>query len=184
MVYLFLADGFEETEAIAPADVLRRAGVEVLTVSVGGSADRLVKGAHGITVKADIDLSKVNCSSADAVILPGGMPGTRNLDNSEGVKKAVSFCFENGGLVCAICAAPSVLGHMGLLAGRKATCYPGFENELDCLEYTGDAVTVDGNFITANGAGSALLFGEAIAAKFVGQDAARKITDSMQCRFL
>lgn len=183
MVYLFLAEGFEETEAIAPVDILRRAGVPVSTVAVGEVPENLVKGAHGIPVKADVSISDIDLSAASAVVLPGGMPGTKNLDASEEVRKAVQYCADNGKLVCAICAAPSVLGHMGLLSGRKATCFPGFEKELHCSVFTGASVTVDGNFITANGPGSAILFGEAIAAKFVGQDAARRVTDSMQCRF-
>lgn len=183
MVYLFLAEGFEETEAIAPVDILRRCGVAVSTVAVGEAKDNLVKGSHGIAVLADLSLADIDYAAMDAAVLPGGMPGTRNLDASEGVRKAVLYCADNGKPVCAICAAPSVLGHMGLLSGRKATCFPGFEKELHCSVFTGASVTVDGNFITANGAGSAILFGEAIAAKFVGQDAARRVTDSMQCRF-
>lgn len=183
MVYLFLANGFEETEAIAPVDVLRRSGVEVLTVAVEESSDMVIEGAHGINVRADIALSDVDFSDIDAIVLPGGMPGTKNLDENADVRQAIKYCYDNNKLICAICAAPSILGHMGLLAGRKATCFPGFERELHSSVFTGASVTVDGNIITADGPGSALSFAEAIAAKFVGETAARRVTDSMQCRF-
>ena len=183
MVYLFLANGFEETEAIAPVDVLRRSGVDILTVAVGDSSDCVVEGAHGIRVKADIPISEINYSDIDAVILPGGMPGTKNLDASAEVRQAVKYCYDNDKLVCAICAAPSVLGHMGLLAGKKATRFPGRARELHRSVFTGASVTADGNIITADGPGSALSFAREIAARFVGEDAARRVTDSMQCRF-
>lgn len=183
MVYLFLANGFEEIEAIAPTDILRRAGVEVETVAVEDSSDYMIEGAHGIKVKADILLSDIDYNDIDAVILPGGMPGTKNLDASADVRQVLKYCADNDRLICAICAAPSVLGHLGLLKGRKATCFPGFERELHCSVFTGGAVVEDGNIITADGPGSAVHFGEAIAARFVGIDAARRVTDSMQCRF-
>ncbi|MCQ2460676.1 MAG: DJ-1/PfpI family protein [Clostridia bacterium] len=181
MVYVLLAEGFEEIEAIAPVDVLRRAGVDVATAAVG--KDYTVKGAHGIPLKADILLSDVKDADVDAVVLPGGMPGTKNLDESEDVRGLVRYCADKHKLICAICAAPSVLGHMRLLVGRKATCFPGFEGELHSSIFTGASVTKDGNIITADGPGSAVNFAEAIAAEFVGNDAARRVTDSMQCRF-
>ena len=184
MVYLFLANGFEEIEAIAPVDILRRAGVEVQTVAVEDSSDFLIDGAHGMTIKADVLLSDIVYDDIDAVILPGGMPGTKNLDANADVRQALKYCADNDRLICAICAAPSVLGHLGLLMGKKATCFPGFERELHCSVFTGNAVTVDGNIITADGPGSAVAFGHAIAAKFVGEAAASRVTDSMQCRVL
>ena len=183
MVYLFLANGFEEVEAITPVDILRRAGVEVSTVAVGDLLDKNVIGAHGIGITADISLTDINYDDIDAIILPGGMPGTRNLDESEEVRQAIKYCFDNDRLICAICAAPSVLGHLGLLKGKKATCFPGFERELHSAVFTGAEVTVDGKIITADGPGAAMKFGEAIAAQFVGIDAAKRVTDSMQCRY-
>lgn len=181
MVYVLLAEGFEEIEAIAPVDVLRRADVPVSMVSIGN--DYSVKGAHGIVIKADILLSDVKDADVDAVVLPGGMPGTKNLDESDEVRGLIRYCADKHKLICAICAAPSVLGHMRLLVGRKATCFPGFESELHSSIFTGASVTKDGNIITADGPGSAVTFAEAIAAEFVGADAARRVTDSMQCRF-
>lgn len=183
MVYLFLAEGFEEVEAITPVDILRRAGVDVATVAVADSQDKVVIGAHGIKVTADLSLTDINYDDIDAIVLPGGMPGTRNLDASEDVRQALKYSFDNDRLICAICAAPSVLGHLGFLKGKKATCFPGFEKELHAAVFTGAEVTIDGKIITADGPGAAMQFGEAIAAQFVGFDAARRVTDSMQCRY-
>lgn len=183
MVYLFLANGFEEVEAITPIDILRRSGVEISTVAVADSSNKTITGAHGIDVVADISLTDVNYDDMDAVILPGGMPGTRNLDANEDVRQALKFCFDNDRLICAICAAPSVLGHLGFLKAKKATCFPGFERELHAAVFTGAEVTVDGKIITADGPGAAMKFGETIAAQFVGIDAAKRVTDSMQCRY-
>ena len=127
MVYMFLATGFEEVEALAPLDILRRAGVEVTTVGIGGE---LITGAHGITVKADIADSVFRDDAPEMVILPGGMPGTRNLDASPVVEAALSAVAANDGYLAAICAAPMVLGKRGLLKGKRAICYPGFEKFL------------------------------------------------------
>lgn len=177
MVYLFLADGFEEVEAIAPLDILRRAGVEVTTIGVTGE---LVTGAHGITVKADCGLDAVALENAEAVILPGGLGGTNNLDASDAVKKAVQYAYDNKKLVCAICAAPSILGKMGILRGKKATCYPGFEEYFDGGNYTGDSVTKCDNIITADGMGSAYKFGFAITTELCGEEKAEEIKKQIQ----
>lgn len=183
MIYLFLANGFEETEAIAPVDVMRRAGVDVKTVAVDSSSE-FVTGSHGITIKADMTLSDVKMDKdMQGVVLPGGMPGTKNLEASKEVLEAVQFCFDNDRLVAAICAAPSILGHMGLLKAKKATCFPGFEKELNCAVFTGGSVTIDGNVITADGAGNAIKFGEAVTGWLVGGSAARRVTEAMQYRF-
>lgn len=181
MLYLFLAPGFEETEAMAPLDVLRRAGVSVQTVGVGGNA---IPGAHGVTFLTDLTTEEVALTEAlDGVILPGGMPGTKNLEADPTVQKAIDFCHQNQKLLCAICAAPSIFGHKHLLAGKKATCFPGFETELLDAVLQSTGVVTDGEIITANGAGTALLFGEAIAAKFVGEENARQILKTMQYPF-
>lgn len=157
MLYLFLADGFEEVEAIATIDVIRRAGVTVKTVGIGG---KTVCGTHGISVKADT--LEVDYSDMDGIILPGGMPGTLNLKNDAMVNEAINYCSENNKLIAAICAAPMILGEMGLLDGRRAVCFPGFEDSLSESEILSEPVVCDENYITAIGAGAAHLFGAAI----------------------
>jgi 4-methyl-5(b-hydroxyethyl)-thiazole monophosphate biosynthesis len=155
MVVLFLADGFEEIEALTPLDLLRRAGVEVVTVGLDG---REITGSHGITVKADTDT--LPDGDLNMVILPGGMPGAANLDASDMVAEALSLAHASGGYLAAICAAPMVLGHKGYLAGKRAVCFPGFEDELTGAEIAeGSFVVRDGNIITARGMGCALDFG-------------------------
>ncbi len=156
MIYVFLANGFEECEALAPIDILRRAGFNVITVGVNG---KTAVGSHNIPVICDITTNEVTFENLEAVILPGGMPGTVNLENNETVQKAIDYANNNGLLIGAICAAPSVLGHKGLLNGKKATCFPGFENDLLGAEYIDTAVVRDGNIITAKGAGVAFSFG-------------------------
>lgn len=161
MIYVFLAEGFEEIEAMAPVDILRRCGASVLTVSI--TDDREVKGAHGITIKADITANLCNFEDAKAIILPGGLPGADNLENSQVVKKALLSANARGAVCAAICAAPKVLGKFGLLEGKKATCYPGFEDELLGAEKSKERVVLSENIITACGAGAAMEFGFAIA---------------------
>ena len=178
MFYCFLADGFEETEALAPVDILRRADIPVTTVGVGGG---VIRGSHNIYVKADMTADEFEINEdLSGVILPGGMPGVKNLDADETVRDAVSFCISRGLFVCAICAAPSVLGHMGVLAGKKATCFPGFEDELLGADVRTDKVVTDGNIITAKGAGCALDFGFEIVAQVEGRVKAERIASSMQ----
>lgn len=178
MLFLLLAEGFEEVEAIATLDVLRRAGVEVMTAGVTG---KTVTGSHGIAVEADITVGDIVPGPAlDGVILPGGMPGTKNLEASDDVKDLLRFCADHDRLLAAICAAPSVLGHEGLLTGKKATCFPGWEPELTGAVCTGDPVTEDGNIITGKGAGAAHLFGAAIAARFAGTETAHNVLLGMQ----
>lgn len=179
MIYVFLADGFEEVEALAPVDILRRAGLDVRTVGVGGST---IRGSHGIGVQCDTITQAVSLADQpDAVILPGGMPGTNNLECDDTVRDFVRSANEDGRLVCAICAAPSILGHMGLLKDRKATCFPGFEQALLGARPTGESVCRDGHIITAKGAGVALEFGFAIVQALCGAPAAQKLRDGMQC---
>ena len=178
MFYLFLADGFEETEALAPLDMMRRAKIEVKTVGVTGE---FVTGSHGVTVKADLKPEKISFKNIDGVVLPGGMPGTVNLGQSETVTKAAVYCAENGKITAAICAAPSVLGNLGILKGKKATCFPGFEKELEGATYTAAPVEIDDNVITGKGAGCAILFGKAIVEKAVSAEAANKVCGDMQC---
>lgn len=180
MIYLFLADGFEETEAIVPLDILKRVEVGVTTVGIGG---RTIIGAHGVPVGADFADSEMPIpDDIDGVILPGGMPGTLNLEKSEFVRACVEKAAKNGKLIAAICAAPSILGRMGLLCGKKATCFDGFEGFLGGAEFVDDLCVVDGNVITARGAGAALEFGFAIAEYFVGKGEAELTRKAMKCR--
>lgn len=178
MYYVFLADGFEEVEAMAPVDVMRRAKLDVKTVGVTGCE---VTGSHNITVRADIALDDVQLEELEGVILPGGMPGTLNLEKSQGVIDAVRYAYENGKIIAAICAAPSIFGHLGYLDGRKATCFPSFEKELKGAEYTAAHTETDGNVITAKGAGCAVEFGYAIVSKAVSKAVADKVIGDMQC---
>ncbi len=173
MVYVFLADGFEEMEAIAPIDLLRRAGKEVVTVGVTG---KIVMGAHGIPVTADIteeDLSSF--ADTEMIVLPGGTPGTLNEEKSAIVQAAIDYCHENNIPMGAICAAPSILGHKGILSGRKAVCYPGFEKELPGAEVSMDGVVTDGNITTARGAGVAADFGLELIRVLCGEELSLKI---------
>ncbi len=171
MIYMFLANGFEEVEALLPLDLMRRAGLEVKTVGVGGLD---ITGSHGITVKADMLDSELADNAPECVILPGGMPGTKNLDASAVVHKALDDALENDSLICAICAAPMILGKRGILRGKNATCFPGFEEYLDGAT-VGGRVVKDGKVITAIGMGAALEFGIEIVAEFKGREAADKL---------
>ena len=177
MVYIFLADGFEEIEALAPLDIMRRANIDVLTVGVTGE---YVTGSHNITVKADILPEKVDYSILDCVILPGGLPGTTNLEKDERVQNAIDYASENNKLICAICAAPSILGHKGLLAGKEATCYPGFEDSFEGGKYVKQSVVKCDNFITSDGMGSAYKFGFEITAELTSKETAKKIKEQIQ----
>ena len=172
MVYLFLANGFEEIEALAPLDLLRRAGVEVTTVGIGG--DR-IQGSHGITVEADIPEGLFTDANPDMIILPGGMPGSRNLDASRTVDVALKAAVRNGAILAAICAAPMVLGRRGLLEGKRAICFPGFEGELRGATIADTRVVRDGNIITAAGMGVAVDFGLALVAALKGDAVAEEL---------
>ncbi len=178
MVYLFLAEGFEEVEALTPVDFMRRAGIEVTTVGVGG---QYVTGAHGITVKADIteDEACPDCGDLEMVVLPGGMPGTLNLAASEKVNKFIDAAVDKDAFVAAICAAPSILGEKGLLKGKMAVCYPGFEEKLIGATVFDVGVICDKNIITARAAGSAVDFAAQLIAVLKGEDEAERILDAV-----
>ena len=178
MFYLFLAEGFEVTEALAALDVMRRAKLSVQTVGVTGE---YVTSSHGVIVKSDIPVSDVSLDDAEGVILPGGMPGTLNLEKNERVIECVKHCYENGKITATICAAPSILGHLGILCGRQATCFPGFENELMGANYTASHVETDEHVITAKGAGCAIEFGHAIVSLALDKAAADSVIEAMQC---
>ena len=174
MIYLFLADGFEEVEAITTVDYLRRAGLSVVTVGIGG---REVRGTHDIRVTADKTEDEIRLNDeVMGVILPGGMPGTTNLEKSETVQKAIDFCVENNRLVAAICAAPSILGHKNLLYGLDATCDPGVEGECYGANIRKQRpVCCAKNFITGMSAGCATQFAAKIIEYFKGETVAQNV---------
>ncbi len=160
MVIVLLAEGFEELEALSPIDILRRANVEVKTVGITGKD---VMGTHGISVRADLLPNEVNKDDISAVVFPGGMPGSLNLDASPYADEFIAAALKNNGHIAAICAAPLVLGRRGMLKGKRATCFPGFENELLGATATGDTVVTDGNITTARDFRAAIEFGDELA---------------------
>jgi len=174
-IYLFLAEGFEEVEALGTVDVLRRAGLPVKTVSVMGQLE--VTGSHQVTVKADILFDEESLRDAEMLILPGGMPGSLNLSEHEGLRRVILAFFAAGKPMAAICAAPMVYGKLGLLKNRKVTCYPGFEEYLEGAVTTGALVEHDANFITGKGPGATFEFAMTIVAKFCGK---AKVTELKQ----
>lgn len=170
---VFLAEGFEEIEALTVVDICRRCGLEVETVSV--TEERMVEGSHGVGVRADKVFSQADVPGYGMLVLPGGMPGTRNLEAHEGLMAQVDAFHKAGRYLAAICAAPSILGHRGILRGRKACCYPGFENQLEGAQVTQGPVEVDGHVITSRGMGTAADFALAVAGIFCGQEKAREV---------
>ncbi len=176
--FLFLAEGFEEIEALATIDVLRRAGIPVKTVSITESLQ--VKGAHGITVSADVLYDNTLFDHPEWLILPGGMPGAEYLYDFAPLNGLLERHAKSGGRIAAICAAPAVvLGQLGLLKGVKATCYPGFEDKLSDAVYTPEPVVEDGNFITSSGPGNAVKFALHIVASTLGEQEAIKVANGM-----
>lgn len=181
MIYTFLATGFEDIEALAPVDIMRRAGLQVETVSITG--DRIVESAHGVGVVADRLLSEIDFREAELLFLPGGLPGATNLDACEPLRNGLRRHHERGGLIAAICAAPLVLGHLGLLDDHRATCYPGFETELGQARYTAALVEQDGQFLTGKGPGAAFALGYAIVERLVGKNVAAQLREGMMYNF-
>ena len=178
-VYEFLANGFEEIEALAPVDILRRGGVEVHTVSVTGS--EFVESSHGITIKADLLFTRPeDYRDADLLMIPGGMPGSTNLNAHEGVRQAMLWQYNSGRRVAAICAAPMVLGGIGILNGKKATCSPGFQKYLTGATYTAQLYQEDGNIITGEGPAATLPYAYRILSYFVGEEKARELQKKRQ----
>ena len=169
MVYIFLADGFEEIEAVVPRDILKRGGVDVVTIGVTGS---VVTSDCGLKIKTDMTIEEVNMNDIEAVVLPGGTLGTTNLKNSQKVLDVVRYAFEKGFLIGAICAAPSILGAMGILEGKAACCYPDFEKYLKGANVSNESVTIDKNVITSKGPGTAMDFGFALLSYLKGKDVA------------
>lgn len=181
--YVFLAEGFEEVEALTPVDILRRGGVTVKTVAIGGGTDRIIAGSHGVSVVCDIAEEAVVPDEIDMMVLPGGLPGTTHLGESLTIQEGLAYAAQEDLWVAAICAAPSVLGENGLLHGRKYTCYPGFENDEKYHgSYTAAPLQQDGRIITANGAGNAMTFALYLLAALQGEEKALEVGRSIQIK--
>ncbi|WP_296078925.1 DJ-1 family glyoxalase III [uncultured Eubacterium sp.] len=179
MVYVFLADGFEIIEALSPVDMLRRAKVETKLVGVTGE---IVTSSCGVAVKTDMLIDEFDFYDVEAVVLPGGMPGTLNLENNQTVQNIIDNASNTNAFICAICAAPSILGHKGLLNEKEATCFPGFENALEGASLSEDFVVTDSKFITARGAGVSVDFGLEIVKQLRGEELSNEIRSQIQCR--
>jgi 4-methyl-5(b-hydroxyethyl)-thiazole monophosphate biosynthesis len=179
MIYVFLADGFEETEAIAPIDMLRRAGLDVVTVGIKNDG---VKSSHGVPVLCDMTDMQVELDERlEMIVLPGGMPGTLNLEANPVVQSAIDYCSANNIPIGAICAAPSILGKKGLLSGKEATCFPGFEKYLEGAKLSDKKVVTDGNITTAAGAGVAVEFGLKLVEVLSGKEKSDSVRNAIQC---
>ena len=180
MVYVFLGTGFEETEAIAPIDLMRRAGLDVVTVGIQG---KTISGGHGIPFVADITLDEMDLTQMDALMLPGGLGGVSSVMGSQAALDAVRFAYENGKWVAAICAAPTVLAHLGITDGRHATCYPGCEENMGSAIMEGNkAYVVDGKVITGTSAGCAIPFGLALVEALCGREKADEVAEQIVIR--
>ena len=176
-IIIHLAEGFEEIEAVTIIDVLRRAGLDVVTVSVTGK--RAVKGSHHIEIKADLLYEEVDYSKGEMIILPGGMPGSKNLNEHEGLKSQIVKYNSDGKYIAAICAAPIVLGGLGILKGKRAVCYPGYEAHLIGAEVKSVSYFVDNNIITGRGIGAALRFSLEIVRILIGEERALQLRNAM-----
>ena len=179
MVYMLLGTGFEETEAIAPLDLLRRAGVEVLTVGLNG---KVIRGSHGIRVEADIEICDLDLNNLEMIILPGGLGGVASIRACAAAMDAVSFAWKQGKYTAAICAGPTVLADLGITDGRKATCYPGCEDKMGSAVMVNAAAVTDGKLITGTSAGCAIPFGLALIAALKGQAEADRIAQQIVLR--
>lgn len=176
-IYLFLATGFEEVEALGIVDACRRGGLTLKTVSVTGNL--LVESSHGVKIQADALFEDCSFDDADMLVLPGGMPGSTNLKEHEDLRNVILKHYEAGKPLAAICAAPMVYGSLGLLKGKKATCYPGFDKYLEGAEYTGKLVEHDGQFFTGKGAGAAFALGFAIVEHFCGKEVVENVKNGV-----
>ena len=176
MIAILLADGFEEIEALTPLDILRRAGYDARTVAI---SSKVAIGSHGISVICDMSADEVKLDEVSMVIFPGGMPGSLNLDASPFTDKIIEAVTKNNGRISAICAAPLILGRRGLLKGRRAVCYPGFENELSGAIIEKDSVITDGNITTAKGMGVALPFSLELVRLLSGECEMKKIRNAI-----
>lgn len=179
MIYMFLGTGFEETEAIAPLDLLRRAGLKVLTVGLNG---KTIYGSHGIGVEADIGIDQLDLTDLEMVILPGGLGGVASIRSCQKAMEAIRFAYENGKYTAAICAGPTILAELHITDGKKATCYPGCEAQMGSAVMVEAAAVTDGLCITGTSAGCAVPFGLALIAALKGQEAADAIAKQIVIR--
>jgi 4-methyl-5(b-hydroxyethyl)-thiazole monophosphate biosynthesis len=180
MVYMLLGTGFEETEAIVPLDLLRRAGIPALTVGLNG---KTVYGGHNIGVEADITLNEMDLTNLQMIVLPGGLGGVASIRACSGAMDAVRFAWENGKFVAAICAGPTVLADLGITDGKRATCYPGCETGMGSAQMVADAPCVrDGNLITGTSAGCATSFGLMLIEAMSGTTEAERIARQIVIR--
>ena len=180
MVYMLLGTGFEETEAISPLDLLRRAGIEVKTVGLNGP---VITGSHGIGVVADMQIEDLDISDAEMIILPGGLGGVASCRACSAAMDALKFAWDNDKYVAAICAGPTVLADLGITAGMNATCYPGCEGGMGSAIMAEDAaVVIDEKLITGTSAGCAIPFGLALVEALKGTDEAQRIADQIVIR--
>lgn len=180
MIYMLLGTGFEETEAIAPLDLLRRAGVQIATVGING---KIVTGSHGIGIQADMELGEMDLTTLEGIILPGGLGGVASIRASKEAMEVVRFAWENGKLTAAICAGPTVLADLGITDGKNATCYPGCEGQMGSANMVANAAAVtDGRLITGTSAGCAIPFGLQLIAALKGQEAADAIAKQIVIR--
>lgn len=179
MVYMLLGTGFEETEAIAPLDLLRRAGVEVTTVGLNG---KTILGSHKIPVEADLEIHQLDVSDAEMIVLPGGLGGVASISACDAALTAIRQVWDNGHYVAAICAAPTILAKLGITDGRRATCYPGCEDQMGNAVMVSQAAVTDGKCITGTSAGCAVAFGLALIEALKGADAARAIAEQIVIR--
>lgn len=176
MVYVFLAEGFQAMEALSPVDILRRAGIEAVTVGITGKA---VRSTSGICVEADVTKEDVDLSKADMIVLPGGLPGADNLDKNSFVGNAIDYCVKNGIKLAAICAAPFILGRRGLLKNAEATCFPGYEGELEGAIISDKCVVTSAGFTTARSAGWSVEFGLELVRVLAGDEKAQAVKQSL-----
>ena len=179
MIYMLLGTGFEETEAIAPLDLLRRAGLKVLTVGLNG---KTIYGSHGIGVEADITIDQLDLTDLEMVILPGGLGGVASIRGCEQAMDTIRFAYENGKYTAAICAGPTILAQLGIVSGKQATCYPGCESQMGSAIMVNAAAVTDGKVITGTSAGCAVPFGLALIAALKGQEAAEAIASQIVIR--
>ena len=180
MVYMLLGTGFEETEAIAPLDLLRRAGIEVLTVGING---KTVYGGHNIGIEADITLEQLDLTTLEMIILPGGLGGVASIRSSQEAMDAIRFAYENDKFCAAICAGPTVLADLGITDSKNATCYPGCESQMGNANMLADQAAVwDGKVITGTSAGCAITFGLKLIAALKGSEIAKQIENQIVIR--
>ena len=179
-IAVFFAEGYEEIEALTVVDICRRCGLAVELVSI--TEERLVKSSHGVVVQMDKIFAEADFGEYDMLVLPGGMPGTKNLEAHEGLMAQVDAFYAAGKYIAAICAAPSIFGHRGILQGRRACCYPSFESHLEGAEVTNGSVEISEHVITSRGMGTAIDFGLTIAGLFVGREKAEEMATTIVYR--